>query len=188
MNKLILRFLNTPLVFLISLLGIGLQTSLFNSYPFLYLQPDIILLLVIWFSLKRNFTEGGALTLLVSYAVELHSSAPKGLMMVAYMTVFLSIRGMNHLFLFTRPATMVGLSLFVSVVFHFLILIILALMGNAANHWRHTVALVLPHAVIEGVASIWIFRWMERFDWLTYKDERARKAIEDELQLEEEGL
>jgi hypothetical protein len=40
---------------------------------------------------------------------------------------------------------------------------------------------------MEGIAGIWIYRWLEKFDWLTYKSERAQQLLEEELTLEGEG-
>ena len=64
MKRLIWRLLNAPLLFMIVGFGVALATSIFNSYPLHYFQPDLIFLVVIWCSLRRTFTEGGVLTLL----------------------------------------------------------------------------------------------------------------------------
>jgi hypothetical protein len=61
-------------------------------------------------------------------------------------------------------------------------------MGVSANQWRHMVVLLFPGAVMEGVVGIWVYRWLEKFDWVTYKHARASQLLEDSMQLEGEGL
>ena len=65
---------------------------------------------------------------------------------------------------------------------------VLHLLGDASNQWRHLLSLLFPGAVMEGVIGIWLYRMLERFDWVTYKNIRARQQLEDELQLDSEGL
>lgn len=188
MTRLLLRFLNSPALFLIVVAGVAVQSSLFASYPFMYLQPDITLLAVIWCALKRRFFEGGTLTLLAAYVAELHSGAPRGSYLVAYMACYLLIRFLSRYVMIPKLPSLIILTLFVSVFWKLSILSILALLDQAGNQWRHTLVLLLPGAVMEGIAGMWVYRWFERFDWVTFKDPRARQALEDELQLEEEGL
>ena len=68
------------------------------------------------------------------------------------------------------------------------ILAILGSWGLGGNQWRHTLALLLPGAAAEGAAAIWVYRWLEKFDWLTFKNARAQQMMDDELALEGEGL
>src|SRR5690606_22590765 len=111
-----LRALNPFFFILLMAIGVALQTSLFNSYPFLYLQPDIVLFGVIWCALKRGFVEGGILTLVFSNMAELHSSTPQGLFLLCYMVVYLTVRTLARYFLIPNLSAMVMLTLGASVV------------------------------------------------------------------------
>src|SRR4051812_44363716 len=93
MIRILLIALNAPAIVLLVSFAIALQTSLFASYPLYFIQPDAILLVVIWCALRRNFTEGGILTLILANIGEIHSSAPQGLMMICYMMIYLIVRG-----------------------------------------------------------------------------------------------
>lgn len=188
MTRLILSFLNLPALLLIALIGIAVQGSLFYSYPFLYLQPDLVLLLVIWASLRRSFFEGGILTLLLGYFTEIHSSAPSGLFLSSYMSIFLLSRFFAKVLVVPDLSGMVAFAIFGSLTWKLVGLGILAYLDAAQGQWRHTISLMLPAAVIEGIFSIWIFRLLDRFDWVTYKHPKAKQSIEDELRLEGEGL
>ena len=97
MNKMFLRFINFPGLLVLTLMGIGIQTSLFSFWPLNYLQPDIVLFIVVWAALRRNFWEGGWITLFVADFAELHSAAPQGMFMITYMLVFLLVRGLSRL-------------------------------------------------------------------------------------------
>lgn len=180
--------MNAPALVVLVLIGISLQTSLFSSYPLLYLQPDVVLLAVIWCALRRDFTEGGVLTLIFAGIAEIHSGAPKGLFLSAYMAIYLTIKGMSKVLVIPGLSVLVGLTLFASIVWKLVILWILYLMDAAENQWRHTLALLLPGAVMEGIVGTWVYRWLDQFDWKTFKNPRARAAVEEGLQLDEEGL
>lgn len=188
MARLILSFLNFPLLLLFALLGIAFQGSLFYSYPLFYLQPDVVLLLVIWAALRRDFFEGGALTLVLAYFTEIHSSSPSGLFLSCYMLIFLLTGLFSKILIIPDLTGMVGFAIFGSVFWKLFSLAILAYLDAASSQWKHTISLMLPSAVIEGIFSIWIFRWLEKFDWITFKHPKAKQSIEDELRLEGEGL
>ena len=189
MKQLVYRFLNTPIFLVLAIILIALQTSLFVSYPLNYLQPDIILLLVIWFALKRGFIEGGLLTLTLAHLTELHTSAPAGLFYSGYVAVFLTLRLLNKMIVVQKRNHLIFLTLFASIFWKLLGLIILNMLGKGTNQWRHTFALLLPGAVIEGITGFWIFPLLEKIDWKTFKDSRARDSTsEDLLLIDEEDI
>ena len=188
MTQFLLRILNTPILFVAVLVGVAIQTSCFASYPLMYLQPDIVLIVVVWCALRRDFTEGGILTLLFANISEIHSSAPQGLFLISYMTVFLTIRGLSKLFVIHEKASLVGLTIFASFLWKLTGLMILHLIDQGENQWRHTIALLIPGAVMEAVVGVWAYRLLDRFDWETYKNPRARQIAEDETFLEEETV
>lgn len=188
MNRMILRALNGPGLVLIAILGVAIQTSFFATWPLMYLQPDLILILAVWCALKRSFTEGGILVLIFSNIAEIHSSSPSGLFMICYMTIYLIVRMLNKVLVIPNFSSIVLLTMGASIFWKLEYLGILHLLGMSANQWRHTLVLLLPGAVMEGIAAIWIYRWLDRFDWITVKSPRAQQMMEDEMVLEGEGL
>ncbi len=188
MNRIILKYLNGPILILITMLGIVIQTSLFQTWPLLYLQPDFVLLTVIWCALKRNFEEGGIITLIIANIAEVHSAAPQGFFLITYMLVYLGIRGAAQIIVIPGRFSIVMVTLFASVTWKLAGLEVLNFLGVAGNQWRHTLTLLFPGAVIQGVFSIWFFRWLEKFDWITFKNTRAEKLSEDEMDLEGEMI
>lgn len=188
MNPLMIRSLNTPLLIAIVLVGIGIQTSFFSFYPLNYLQPDLILFLVIWMSFKRSWLEGGILTLLFAEIAEIHSSGTRGLYFVTYMTIYMTLRVMNKLLLFRNFQSLIGVTLFSSVLWKISSLILLYFLGYGAQQWKHTLSLLLPGALMQGVLGIWVYRLLEKIDWVTMKDPRARDAMRDEAILMEDSF
>lgn len=189
MNRLLYRFANFPALILMVAIGIALQTSVFNSYPFLYLQPDVVLLAVIWCGLRRGFTEGGILTLIFAHMAEIHSAAPGGLFLITYMLVYLGVRLFHRIVAVPNLSAMVMLTLGASIAWKFIYMVVLWLLGSSANQWRHMFVLLLPGAVMAGITAIWVYRWLEKFDLITFKDPRSRQSQEqDEFALDAEVL
>lgn len=188
MIRLVLRFLNGPILVLFVAVGIAVQSSLFASWPLLYLQPDIVLLAVVWCALRRNFTEGGAITLIAAEMSEIHSATPQGLYLICYMTVFLLVRSASRFLVIPSLFSYAMLTLASSVAWKLTGLIVLYLLGASGNQWKHTLTFVFIGAAVEGVISIWVYKWLEKFDWVTFKNARAEHALDEELQLNSEGF
>lgn len=169
MNRLILNALNAPVFVLLIAIGIAIQTSLFGFWPLQYLQPNIVLVAVIWCALRRGFLEGGIITLIISDLSELHSAAPQGLYLIAFMTVFLGVRAASKLVVIPNVTGYVLVTLFASIAWKFVTLFTLYLLGASNNQWRHTFLFLFPGAVIEASIGIWVFRLFESFDRATFK-------------------
>ena len=176
MLSIILRALNAPGLLLITAIGVAIQTSLFAWWPLTYIQPDIVLLLVIWCALRRSFTEGGILTLLLSNIAEIHSGSSRGLLLIAYMIVYLGVRLSSRMFVIPDLAAYVIVTLFASIGWKLSVLSVLQLLGVGANQWRHTLLNLFPGAVVEGLLSFQIYQWFERFDLATFKRPPTEQA------------
>jgi hypothetical protein len=167
--------------------GIALQSSLFSSWPWSYFQPDIVLLLVVWCALRRSFEEGGCLTLIMAEIAEIHSSAPQGVFLVSYISVYLVMRVAARVLVIPTLSAYAGLALLGSLLWKITHLIVLYLLG-AGSPWKHTLIFLCLGAATEGLASLWLYPWLSKLDWITYKNSRAERALDDELQLDGEGF
>jgi hypothetical protein len=188
MTRIILRALNAPILIFFVIIGVALQSSLFSSWPLLYFQPDVVLLAVVWCALRRNFTEGGIITLIVSNLSEIHSAAPQGLFFISYMAVYLLVRAASRFLVIPSLFSYAMITSLSSMLWKLTGLLVLYLLGASGNQWKHTITFLFSGAAIEGIVSIWIYRWLEKFDWVTYKNIRAERAMEEELQLDSEGF
>jgi hypothetical protein len=180
--------MNAPGLVLIAALGIALQTSLFRYWPLSYIEPDTVLVMVIWLALRRNFTEGGVLTLILSDIAEIHSAAPQGLFLICYMIIYLAVRAASRILVIPNLSSYMLVVLFSSVIWKLSGLAVIHFLDSSANQWRHTLLFLFPGAIIEAVISFWFFRKLEQYDLATFKHARTEHQLEDEILLESEGF
>lgn len=182
MNRLILRFLNSPILVLLTAVGIAIQTSLFATWPLHVFQPDIVLLIVVWCALHRDFTEGGVLTLIIGDIAELHSAAPQGVLLISYMTLYLALRAADKLFVLPTELPMLKVSMASAVLWQVTTMLVLSLVTGHRSIWQQMIIHLVPGAVMAGVFGVWIYRWLEKFDAVTFKNQSAENP--DEFQIE----
>ncbi len=187
MKSLILRTLNAPLFVLMMAVAIAIQSSLFNSYPLWYFQPDVILISVIWCALRRTLTEGGVLVLIFASLIETHSSAPVGFFLCIYMAIYLGIRVFSRFFVISQFASLLAVTIGAALIWKILVVSLLAVFDRAGIHLFHFLITTLPFIAIEGLLGFWFYKVLDSFDRATTKSESSRQLIEDEL-LVEEGL
>ena len=187
MRSLFLRALNAPIFVILVAIAVAIQSSLFNSYPLWYFQPDAVLIAVIWCSLRRTFTEGGILVLLFASIVETHSSSPAGFYLCIYMAIYLGIRVFSRFFVISQFASLLIVTLGAAFISKVMVIFLLIPFDHSAAQLYHFLITTLPFAAIEGLLGFWLYRALDLFDRATTKSETSRQLIEDEL-LVEEGL
>lgn len=188
MTRTLLRALNTPVLILLVIIGLAVQSSLFTSWPLYYFQPDFVLLAVVWCALRRSFEEGGIITLIISNISEIHSSAPQGIHLIGYMTVYFFMRAASKFFVIPNLFSYAMFTLMSSMIWKLVGLGVLYFLGKSENQWRHTITYLFLDASVGAAYSLWVFRWLEKFDWVTFKNARAEHVVDEELQLEDEGF
>ncbi len=184
----LLKFFNIPGILIIGLILMALQSTLFTNPTLSFFQPDCILFMVIWLGMKRDFYEGGILTLILGYFVELHSAAPKGIFLCNYMAVFLLARILNKNFQVMKKKTLITVGIGAAIFSRLDLLFILYLLNKADNQWFHTLQLLAPSAIIHGLLVIIIFQLLYRFDNWTLKNPDAERRFEKDFYLDEEPV
>jgi hypothetical protein len=182
--RLLLRSSNTPALLLIAMIGVAVQTSIFSFWILNYFQPDVLLLLVIWCALRRSFTEGGILTLLIAEIAEVHSAAPSGVFMISYMATYLAIRGSARLLSISDMSFLRLLTLFASVLSKVIMMAVFGLLGGSRLQLQHMIVFIFPTAVVNGLLGQYFYLWLQKLDWVTFKNTRAERLLGDDLQLE----
>ena len=189
MTKLFLKLLSGPLMILLACVLLAFQSSFFLSFPLNWLQPDFMLALVIWFTLKRDFTEGGILTLIVGQIAEIHSSAPSGTLLISYMAIFLGVQLASRLVVIPDFQSWIRLTLYSSIGWRISSLLVLAYLDKAGLQWKHTLLHLLPGAVSTGLAGLWLYPLLDRLDKFTHRNVRQEQQLSDDLRLQEnEGI
>jgi len=187
MTRILFQLLNAPLLVLIASVLTAIQTSLFAPGVLAPFQPDILLLFIIWVGIKRSLTEGGILTLIFGQIAEIHSSGTRGLLLLTFMALFLGVRLCSKLLSLPKQSSWILLTLFLAMGSKILLVSLVQLLALGAAPWKHMMIYLFPTSVSTAVLAIWAYQWLDRFDFLTYKSEKARQSIEDELQIEGEG-
>lgn len=188
MNRLLLSTLNGPLFIALVTIGLAVQSALFSFHPLDLFRPDFTLFAVIWCAQRRSFIEGGLLTLVFAELNEIHSTAPQGYFFVVYMASFLALVALAKYLMFTNRRSLITLAAWSSVGTKLVGLLLLKLLGLADRQWENTLTYLLPGAMIQTALSPWVFRGLDRFDALTFKDPKTRERLQDELHLDEEGI
>jgi len=184
----LLKALNFPGMIVIALLMLTLQSTLFTNQTIAFFQPDMMIFLVLWVAIKRDFTEGGILTLLFGYCVELQSGAPKGLFLADYMLIFLTARFLNRNFQILNRRSLILVGIGAALFSRFNVLFILYLLNKAENQWFHTVQLLAPTAIVHGILIPFVFRFLHRFDIWSLKNPDAEHRYERDFYLDEEPI
>ena len=184
----LLKALNLPGLIFIALALLTLQSTLFNNKTLSFFQPDCIIFLVLWVSMKREFGEGGLLTLLFGYCVEVNSAAPQGLFLTNYMTLFLIGRFLYKNFHILNKRALVLVGIGTAILSRMNVLFILYLLNKADNQWFHTLQLLAPTAIIHGLLVIPVFLFLHRFDFWTLKNPDAEHRYERDFYLDEDPI
>ena len=175
----ILRALNGPILILLVAIGMALQSSLFYPWPLPYLQPDLALIVILWCAFRRGFEEGGIITLVIANMTEIHSAAPQGLFLISYMCIYLLMRGASRLIVLLDVKSFAFTAMISTLIWKFIGWTVLSVLGNSlAGYWKSSITTSLLSAVVECVVSLVIYKWMERFDWITYKSVQSEQALQ----------
>lgn len=187
MNRMILRNINFPILIVLTAIAIAIQTSLFNSWPLRFFQPDVVLLVVIWVALHRSMGTGGVLTLIVGEAAELHSSSPQGVFLISYMAVYLTVRAADKLFVLPTQLPMVKVTMACAAFWRLSVMLTMVLLSAAHRDViKEMFVHVVPGAVMAAVFGVWVYRGLEKFDTMTFI--HANSENPDEFQIENLGL
>jgi cell shape-determining protein MreD len=184
----LLKFLNIPGLIFIALFALALQSTLFSNSTMAFFQPDIIVFLVLWMAMKRDFGEGGTLTLVFGYLVELKSAAPRGLFLTNYMFLFLITRFLYKNFQVVNQRALIMIGIAAAIFSQLDILFILYLLNKADNQWFHTLQLLAPTAIVHGALIPFVFRGLYKFDFITLKNPEAEHRYERDFYLDEEPV
>ncbi|MEK6706752.1 MAG: rod shape-determining protein MreD [Bdellovibrionota bacterium] len=184
MTRLVLKTLNFPGLILLTAAALAVQSALFSPWPLRYLQPDAVAILCIWCAFRRNFTEGGILTLISGEMAEIHSSATQGVHLMGYMLVYVSVRAADRLFVLRTLKSYVIVSILAIFGLKLFNMLVGNMLGMPANPTKFALPLAMLRSIVQGGLGFWIYRWLEKLDHFTYRSAEAGRADDDELLLD----
>jgi hypothetical protein len=183
-----LKFFHWPIFFFLVIALFAAQTTFFLYPPMASIQPNLALLLVLWFALRRDFYTGGILTLLLAHFSEIQSGAPQGFFMISLMLVFISIQGAQRYFSFPDLKSFIFLTALATVFFQILLYGLLFLQDQQNLAWLAGIEHLLHGLISNSITGFFLYRFLSRFDYWTYKDPRKRSYGDEDATLVEEGL
>lgn len=171
---------------MIALFALTIQSTLFNHPSIAFFQPDFLIFFTLWVAIRREFIEGGILTLLFGYLVELHSAAPQGFFLCVYMSMYLLARFLYQQFQISNNKVLALVGIGFSVFMRLITLFILFLLNRSNNVVHHTLQLLAPTIMSHGILIFITFKVLNRFDNWTLKNPDAERHHERNFHLDEE--
>jgi hypothetical protein len=167
---------------------LGFQSHFFETMPLSYFQPECVIFFAVWFALKRELLEGGILILFAAYITELHSAAPKGILMAAALTVFLALRLVNNTVQLTSRAQLVVGFAFSAILYRVMVLVGLSFLNAFHNDVWTTVRLLGPTTLTHAALALPFLKLFQKIDQGTLKDPRSAVRMESDFYIDEEFI
>ena len=185
MNRLLLRALNPFFVVVLAWIAMILQTSLFTLPLLKPLQPDSLMIGMVWFALRRKLIEGGILTLILAYLAELQSAAPQGAYLILYMGTYLLVRGINRLLVISNLTKIALMTIAATLVWRIAMIFLFRQLGELHRFWQPVLLWTLPASALTGLLGLALYPWFQKLDDATFKSTRSQKLLEDDFKLDE---
>jgi hypothetical protein len=182
MYRNILRKVNFALYLLVVLAIATLQSTIFGYFPFNYLQPDILLILAVYFGFRREPLEGGIFMILAAEIMEVHSGAGRFFFLTTYLYSFLAAKLLSRMVVVPDLLSSIGIVAGLTLLKKLGLLALLGLAGRASNGVTHFFIYLVPGLMVQAALTPLCFTWFRRLDMATYKDEHA----EDEYDINKE--
>jgi hypothetical protein len=164
------RGLNFVLIALVCLFLCAFQSVALKLPLLIWLELDLLLLVVVYLSLHRAFLEGTLLVLVIGRIAEIHSGALMGVLMASYLAVFLAILFTKELFLVGTSFSSIILAIAGGVIWKLAFLVLAHRYGFFANAWLSSLEFLLPFLLSLGLFARPVFAALSRIDQWTKLD------------------
>jgi hypothetical protein len=174
MYRNILQRANFGIYILIAVAAAVLQSTLFGYRPLSYLQPDLILILAVFFGFRRDLFEGGIFVIIAAMIMEQHSGSGNNFYLMMYLYSFLIAKLISKLIVVPSMLSSIGIVAALTLLGRLLMLILVQMSGGHPSFlFRHFFISVLPGVLVQIVFTPICFAWFSAIDLKTYKDEHA---------------
>lgn len=180
----IYRFANFFLVILLCIALSALQSVALKVPVLQWLELDLLLLVIVYLSLHRHFFVCFLLIVFIGRIAEVHSSAPVGILTIAYLAVFLAIILTKEMVLVATSFSTIILAVAAGVVWKAAFLLLAHRYGILANSWKTALEHLVPFVLGLGILSRPVFEMMRKLDHFTFveRDSEAREMTGEEFQ------
>lgn len=174
MYRNILPKLNFGIFLLIAMAAAVVQSTIFGYTPLNFVQPDIILITVIYFGFRRTLIEGGIFVLLAAIIMEQHSGAGNNYFLAAYTYIFMATKVISRLIVVPSMLSTISIVAALTLLERLGLLLLTHWSGgNVGFVFRHLFVSILPGILIQVIFTPICFSWFMNIDLKTFKDEHA---------------
>ncbi len=167
------RALNFLGVILIGLVLATLQSVFLKVSALSWLELDLLLILVAYISGTRSLLEGTALVVILSRMMEVHSAAPSGVLLAAYLGTFLLIHVGREILLVSGGFSSLLITLSAGLIWKFVFMLTSWHLDMLPNQWRAMLVFAVPSLLGVGLFTRPVFSILRRLDEITKFDREA---------------
>jgi hypothetical protein len=177
------RVLNFLVILFLGLFVSSFQSVLLKIPVFSWLELDLILLIIVYLSLHRQFFETAALVLLLGRIAEIHSSAPVGILTASYLAAHMAILLTREMVLVATTFSSIILCVACGLIWKIMFLFLSQRYGIFDNAWKSSLEYSLPYLLSLGIFARPIFDLMRKIDHITRveRDSEAREMTGEEF-------
>lgn len=161
---------------------LSIQTTIFGSFPLSFIQPDIVLLMAVYFGFRRGLYEGGLLVALFALGAEAHSSSGEYFFFTLYLYAFVIAKMLSRSVLVPDMASSMGIVATLALFKRLGVILLLGTYGQSSGVWWSFLTHVVPSVLAQTALTPLLFSWFTRLDMRTWKDQHA----DDEYDLNRE--
>jgi rod shape-determining protein MreD len=162
--------INFLFILLAGLLLLALQTTLCHVPSSGELQPEFLLLIIIYLGLNRGPLEGILISFILGYFIEVHSGVPLGATPLAALLIFIIVRILSHTIFIPSIASSIGLVMTLTLLWRAII--------GFATYWKtdnyswvfNSMKFIIPAMILHGLLYIPVFNFIRWIDQKTGKE------------------
>jgi len=153
-------------ILFISVLVVVVQTASVGFVVPVAYKPDIMLILVVWASLRLALVPGIAFAFVGGLLMDFFSGSPTGLFALVYCLTFVAAGSANTTFDINRPLVRACVICAATLASGSAV-VLTRLLAGPVGMGLHTVLLILAKSVATGLTSLVVFPFLER-SWVGY--------------------
>jgi rod shape-determining protein MreD len=148
--------------FLLSLLLLFLQVAVLPRLLPDHLKPDLLLLVVAYLGLTRNWLRGGLCSWYLGSLEDVFAGSDFGLFGITFLLIFLLVKTGAGRFNTESPLLLLLLAFFVTMVKGVLLSALLLLFADAGRQWPLLLHVLLPEALLNTLFALLFLRCLPR--------------------------
>lgn len=165
-QKALIQKLYIPLTVLLGMCILPIQTTIFRMSGIEFLQPELLLLIIIHLGLVRDHMEGAIGAYLLGYITEIHSGAPQGSIVLASLVVFSVAKILSKTIFIPNILSSIFLVMGLTVLWRLSISFGTSYLLGSMRLLPNTLLYLIPGVILHGLLTPPVFRILMKWDQL----------------------